>query len=526
MRVLIIDIDSLRPDHLACYGYGRETSPTIDTIADDGVRFDRCFVSDSPCLPSRTALATCRFGIKTGVVTHYGQGQWYDNPGSGHDPDEDRMLSFQQLAQHGIRTASVSSFGQRHMAYHFSGAFQDTMQPTAETGLLAVEDASDVTETALTWLDGHATDDDWLLHVNYWDVHHPYQGIEPYIESVRDSGEAAPWPDTDVIEAQQGMTGPRTADLWPNPTERGAEWFEEKYSEWPMPERFTKRADAEHVIDGYDASIRKVDDEVSTLLGALENAGVREETAIVVTGDHGEALGEHGIYAEHAMAHPPCQRIPLIVSWPDVTDERGGSSVGEYVYQFDLMPTICELFDIPIPSAWDADSFQEALSSESFEGREQIVSSHGIYTFGRALYRDDIVFIRLLHPGVFSHPDVFNDPDTLPGHGLELLHDLESDPSMTTNLVQERPELTTQMRNRLDSWLSSNVTQEWSNQRPTNARGCDPLAQMTTGGPYLYIDPEPLLELYRTLDRSDDQIAALERSLDNYPRGQHPSFAN
>jgi arylsulfatase A-like enzyme len=64
VRILIVDIDSLRPDHLGCYGYGRDTSPAIDAIADAGVHFEECYASDTPCLPSRTALATCRFGEK------------------------------------------------------------------------------------------------------------------------------------------------------------------------------------------------------------------------------------------------------------------------------------------------------------------------------------------------------------------------------------------------------------------------------------------------------------------------------
>ncbi len=72
MRFLYIDIDTLRPDHLGCYGYLRPTSPVIDAIAREGVRFDRCYASDTPCLPSRTALTTGRFGIRTGVMNHGG----------------------------------------------------------------------------------------------------------------------------------------------------------------------------------------------------------------------------------------------------------------------------------------------------------------------------------------------------------------------------------------------------------------------------------------------------------------------
>src|SRR5690348_17221940 len=72
MRVLYIDIDSLRPDHLSCYGYHRNTSPNIDALAHRAVRFERCYITDAPCLPSRTALWGGRAGYRTGVVGHGG----------------------------------------------------------------------------------------------------------------------------------------------------------------------------------------------------------------------------------------------------------------------------------------------------------------------------------------------------------------------------------------------------------------------------------------------------------------------
>ena len=68
MRILYVDIDSLRPDHLGCYGYHRDTSPTIDSIAKEGVKFTNFYSTDTPCLPSRTAFFGGNFGFKTGVV--------------------------------------------------------------------------------------------------------------------------------------------------------------------------------------------------------------------------------------------------------------------------------------------------------------------------------------------------------------------------------------------------------------------------------------------------------------------------
>ena len=224
MRVLIVDVDSLRPDHLGCYGYDRDTSPTIDALAAEGVRFERCYASDTPCLPSRTALATGRFGVNSGVVTHHGEGQRYDEPGDGHDPGGDRMPVFRYLAENGVYTASVSQFSQRHLAYHFGANFQESITPTATAGGPAVEDCSDVTPVAESWLDRHAAGDDWLLHVNYWDVHHPYLGVEETVDRVRESGATPRWPDQAAIDDQQGMTGVRCADLWPSAEQYRGDW--------------------------------------------------------------------------------------------------------------------------------------------------------------------------------------------------------------------------------------------------------------------------------------------------------------
>jgi arylsulfatase A-like enzyme len=508
MRILIIDIDSLRPDHLGCYGYGRET---IDAIANAGVRFDECYASDTPCLPSRTALATCRFGAKTGVVTHFGSGQRYDDPGDGHDPDPERNLGFRQLLEHGIHTTTITSFAQRHLAYHFTGSFQEHIQPSAMSGLVADEDADDVTPVATDWLERHADEDDWLLHVNYWDAHHPYSGIEPFVDVVRESGPPASWPDQDAIDAQQGMTGPRTADLWPTPEAYDNPKFDPLYEDWSFPDDISDRETVEHLMDGYDAAIRKVDAEVEKLLTKLEREGIREETAIVITGDHGEAFGEHGIYVEHAMPHTACQHVPLVLSWPGVTDGNE-SVVDEFVHQFDLIPTICELCDVPVPDGWDAESFTPALKGEAFEGREYLVCGHGIYTFGRALYTDDWVYIRLLHPGAFSHPGLYNDPE-MPGLGLELLHDRCQKAPTATNLADEHPEVVSDLRAKMAAWRARMV-----DVGAADGGGTDPLAEMVaTADPFLYYDPDALLDLYRELGRSDEQFAAVERCR-SFPR--------
>ncbi len=72
MKFLLLDLDSMRPDHLGCYGYHRNTSPNIDRIAKEGVRFTNYYTSDAPCAPSRSALMSGQFGIHNGLVGHGG----------------------------------------------------------------------------------------------------------------------------------------------------------------------------------------------------------------------------------------------------------------------------------------------------------------------------------------------------------------------------------------------------------------------------------------------------------------------
>src|ERR1700722_66232 len=72
MRIIYFDIDTMRADHLGCYGYPRATTPRMDAVAAEGIRFDNTYASDTPCLPSRTALSSGRFGVHNGVVGHGG----------------------------------------------------------------------------------------------------------------------------------------------------------------------------------------------------------------------------------------------------------------------------------------------------------------------------------------------------------------------------------------------------------------------------------------------------------------------
>jgi len=136
LRLLYIDIDSLRPDHLSCYGYHRATSPNIDRIAAEGVRFENCYASDVPCLPSRTSLAMGRFGIHHGAVGQGGAAAEVFREGAqrGEQSKWAESTFAAQLRQRGFRTVTITSFAEAHSAWHWYAGF-DEMINTGRAGL-------------------------------------------------------------------------------------------------------------------------------------------------------------------------------------------------------------------------------------------------------------------------------------------------------------------------------------------------------------------------------------------------------
>ena len=169
MRILFLDLDTLRPDHLGCYGYHRNTSPNIDRIAAQGVRFNNYYCSDAPCLPSRAALMTGRFGIHTGAVGHGGTAADVRHEGITRDFRD--ILAFESLPailrEAGFKTASISPFAERHSAWTFYAGFNE-MHNTGKGGM---ESAEEVTPVVLNWIEQNAKENNWFLHINYWDPH-------------------------------------------------------------------------------------------------------------------------------------------------------------------------------------------------------------------------------------------------------------------------------------------------------------------------------------------------------------------
>jgi len=417
MRILYIDVDSLRPDHLGCYGYHRDTSPNIDALADEGRRFTDYYAADAPCGPSRTGLFLSRFGIHTGVVNHggtnadprrYGAARGFGYP--------ERFRSWMSvLADHGVHTASVSPFASRHDAWQVLEGIAEFHDPRDSHAT-----AAEMYPYAAEWLEEHAAEEDWFLHVNFWDPHTEYNTPAEFGDPFAD--EPAPeWPDGETIREHYDSYGPHSAF---NPESASADWS----GSWDlprMPEEIADREDFAQWVNGYDTGVRFADEHVGKLCDLLREAGVFEETLIIFSADHGEALGEFNVYGDHQCADEATCNVPLIVHGPGIAPGVDD----DLHYQIDLAPTVAELAGADVPAGWDGRSFAPSLTDGESAGREHLVVSQGAWACQRAVRFEDYLLIRTYHDG--GKP-AFEDV---------MLFDVAADPHQTEDLSAERPEV-------------------------------------------------------------------------------------
>jgi len=428
MRVLFLDLDTLRPDHLGCYGYPRNTSPAIDRIAAEGVCFEHTYCSDAPCLPSRAALVSGQFGIRSGVIGHGGTAadMRLEGPARRFRSGFANNSLWMVFRKAGMRTASVSPFAERHSAWWFNAGFTEMVN----TGKGGMESAEEVTPAVLDWLDRNAASDNWLLHANYWDPHTPYRAPESFGNPF--AGEPLPaWHTADVLERHRSLPGGHGAqevNMWDN---RVAP----RYAARHLGE-VRDMADWRRLIDGYDCGIRYMDGHIAQILERLDRAGVLADTAIIVTSDHGECLGELNCYGEHGTSDEICHRIPMIVRWPGA--RRGGRDTGLH-YNLDLAPTLAELLKTPRWQGWQGSSYAPALLSGTDCGRDHLVLSQCCHGAQRSVRFGSWIYIRTVHDFFHLYP-------------REMLFDLATDPHETNDLAAQRPDLCAQAARLLLTW--------------------------------------------------------------------------
>jgi arylsulfatase A-like enzyme len=496
MRIVYIDIDTLRPDHLGCYGYHRNTSPAIDRIARDGLRLERCFVSDAPCLPSRSALQHGRFGIHNGAINHGGRyaDPYPEGASRGFQTSPGYRRWVQVIQDAGYHTATVSSFAGRHNSFWFLAGFNEVH----DCGKGGSEIATEVTDRAVRFIHDRADEEDWFLHFNIWDPHTPYRTPDDYGNPF--AGEPiADWVTEEMLDRHNNTFGTHSANA-PLHSPTGTPTSREVA-------RIRSLDDYKVWIDGYDTGIRYADDAVGRVCEALESSGIYEDTAIIVSSDHGENQGELNVYGDHQTADLITSRVPMIIKWPGLSP--GVDSALHY--QFDVSASILELLGLEVPGRWDASSFAETLrigapvpgssplesvtsggtsaaggsAARRAAGRSFLVLSQACWSCQRAVLFDSWILIKTYHDGLKDYPEL-------------MLFNSEIDPHEQRNLAESEPE-------RVEEGLA--ILREWENEmiRTSDTKEDPMLGVIREGGPFhARLDRlQEYLDYYRSIGRED-----------------------
>lgn len=451
MRILMIDIDTLRPDHLGCYGYHRNTSPNIDRVASQAARFENNYVSDAPCLPSRSALWSGRTGFHTGVINHGGMAAdpFAEGESRGFRDVYDRTGWISQIARAGLYPVTVSPFAERHSAWWWYAGYKEMINP----GLGGMETADDITPLALDWIQRNAQKDNWFLHVNYWDPHTPYRAParfgNPFVNDPLPG-----WLTEEVRQRCWDGYGPHSAQ---EPSGYGVEPdYAEISQQYPrVPYQLDSMDAVRQWIDGYDCGIRYADEHVGYLLDALSTKGVLDDLVIIITSDHGENQGELNVWGDHQTADHITCRVPLIIRWPGLSNQPRVDRALHY--HFDWAATLVELLGGEVPENWDGRPFTAAFTSGEELGRDDLIISQGAWSCQRGVrFRsagEDYLCLRTYHDG---HKML--DP--------LMLFNLTRDPHEQNDLCEAQPHLVDQAMRRLADWEREIMLSSTSNIDP------------------------------------------------------------
>jgi arylsulfatase A-like enzyme/lipoprotein NlpI len=439
-NVVVITIDTLRADHVGCYGYKQIRTPNIDALAADGARFERAYTAVPVTLPSHTVMFTGTYPMLSGM---------HDFAANKLNPTQPTLASV--LKEHGYATAAVigsavldSRFGlNRGFDFYYDHFDFNRLQ---ESNLEEMERSGNlVADVTLDWL-GKNYSKKFFVWMHLYDPHYPYRPPAPYAAEYKDRP--------------------------------------------------------------YDGEIAFADAQVGRLIRFLKSKGLYTNTLIVLSGDHGESLGEHGEKTHGFFIYNATLHVPFMIHLPGAASPR---IVPELVSLADLMPTVLQTLKVDIPSQVQGRSLLPLLNSKTKEREES-----------RSLYAE--TFLPRLH---FNWSEL-RGVESANYHFIDApkpeLYDLTKDPGETQNLFAEKKAVGEEMRAR----LATLIQQYSAGQELAEKTGLDPAlmerlkslgyAGFSGGGSPTITD--------RALPDPKDRIQVYELISDAIAESQHGDYAD
>jgi arylsulfatase A-like enzyme len=423
-NVLLVTVDTLRADRLGCYGYPLGTTPAIDELAREGVRFVDCTVQWPKTWPSMASLMSGAYPRSTGMLLE-----------RTVLPRGIPLLAG-VFADAGYRTAAIvanynvgRTFGFDRGFEHFVESWQERWED--QQGSTPFEnwsgrvklytDARLVNEQALRWLQSGAAGQDgrpFFLWLHYMDPHGPYltpPGYERRFRGAHPVQEVG----VDQLPAYQRLTNAQTGAVV---------------------------NDLGEYVARYDGLVSFLDEELGRLVAEVKGTHTERDLVVVVTADHGESLGEHGYYLEHGrLPYQPSGHVPLIVWAPERLP--AGRVVADPVGLLDLSRTLLELAELEVPPSFEGHSLLASMRAEPgarppphvfMESGESAPSQLTVREGSWKLVR------------VQSK----TDRESMAGAYHEL-YDLAADPAELRNVARLHPDVVGRLDKVLEDWLRS-----------------------------------------------------------------------
>jgi arylsulfatase A-like enzyme/cytochrome c-type biogenesis protein CcmH/NrfG len=381
MNVLILTLDTTRADRLGCYGFDGAVTPNLDRFAAErAVRFEHAMTPIPITLPSHTSIMTGTYPVWHGI---------HDNDGFFLDDGVTTLAEI--LVEQGFSTGAVIASFPLDSQFNLDQGFetyndnyrQDWTQSEIEARTplsFGFEErrANRVNTAAFRWLDEHA-DDRFFLWMHYFDPHQSYDPPPPY----------------DTM----------------------------------LPFR-------------YDGEIAFVDENFGMLMDYLREHDLADRTIIVVVGDHGEGLGDHGEPTHASYVYDPTMRVPLLISVPADGFAHGAVAPAQ-VRTIDIAPTILDLLGLPAHPDMQGESLVPVLQDPS-SGEHLPALLECLFP----QYHFNWAPLRALRTGQWKYV-LAPRPE---------LYDLEADPAETFNVITSQPEVAARLDAELDELFSSHTT--------------------------------------------------------------------
>jgi len=337
--ILLIVIDTLAADHMSCYGYERETTPYIDSLASSGKIWFNMQAQAPWTLPSMASILT-GLTVKTHGCRHIGSTSY------GVDPKLPTLATI--LLEEGYRTAAFVNIGYLYEdTYGMSKDFEHLYYNDDGHGRARV-----TVDSLVAWLDGENCSEPFFVFFHLFDPHLPYDPPEGF----------------DTCFEPRGTSGI-------------TEWEMNAIGEYP-PQQVS------HLLNLYDGEIKWTDSQLGRLFSELRDRSLSDNLIIILAADHGEEFLQHGDWGHGSNLYQNSLHVPLIITGPGI---REGTSDSVTVGQIDILPTILTFAGVPIPSraeglnlfgeipvdrpVYSSGVYSDSVSAAVVAGRDKIIWS-------------------------------------------------------------------------------------------------------------------------------------------------------